>query len=57
VSLIVATWTGAIATVVLAVGAGFTVYYASNAFREQSNEVTLLQQQVGSEQEERARGG
>jgi hypothetical protein len=48
-SLIVATWTGAIATVVLAVGAGFTVHYARKAFREQSSEVALLQQQLSDQ--------
>jgi hypothetical protein len=55
VPLIVATWIGAIATAVLAVGAGFTVYYARNAFREQAREVALLQKQVESEQGERGR--
>src|SRR5689334_17670964 len=54
-SLVLPTWIGAIATVVLAVGAGFTVYYARNAFREQSSEVALLKEQVGSEQKERTR--
>src|SRR6185437_9543696 len=38
-SLIIATWTGAIATVVLAVGAGVTIYYAKRAFDKQSEEV------------------
>jgi hypothetical protein len=51
--LTIATWTGAIATVVLAVGAGFTVYYARKAFREQSEEVGLLQKQAEREQEDR----
>jgi hypothetical protein len=54
-SLIVATWAGAIATALLAVGAGFTVYYARKEFREQSREVALLQKQVESEQEQRRR--
>jgi hypothetical protein len=38
-SLTVATRIGAIAMVILAVGAGFTVYYARKAFREQSEEL------------------
>ncbi len=38
-SLLTATWIGAIATVVLAVGAGFTVYYARQAFTKQSAEL------------------
>jgi hypothetical protein len=49
-SLLVATWTGAIATAVLAIGAGFTVYYARNAFQAQSEEVRLLQRQVNAQQ-------
>ena len=54
-SLIIATWTGAIATVVLAVGAGLTVLYARKAFREQAREVGLLQKQAEREQEDRRR--
>jgi hypothetical protein len=41
----VATWIGALATVGLLIGAGFTVYYARNAFREQSDQVKLLKKQ------------
>jgi hypothetical protein len=33
-SIVLPTWIGAIATVVLAVGAGFTVYYARNVTRQ-----------------------
>jgi len=53
--LTVPTWIAAIATAVLAVGAGFTVYYARKAFREQSKEVGLLQQQVEQANQERRR--
>jgi hypothetical protein len=49
------TWIAAIATVVLAVGAIFTVFYARNAFREQSKEVGLLQLQVKDQQDARQR--
>jgi hypothetical protein len=45
-SLLVATWTGALATVGLLVGAAFTAWYARKAFREQSEEVKILQQQA-----------
>jgi hypothetical protein len=53
--LTAATWIGAIATAVLAVGAAFTVYYARNAFREQSCEVALLQQQAERDVQQRRR--
>jgi hypothetical protein len=54
-SLLVATWTGALATVGLLIGAGITAWYAKKAFREQSREVALLQEQVKNEQRDRAR--
>jgi hypothetical protein len=41
--MITATWISAIATVVLAAGAGFTVFYARQAFRAQSAQLRLLQ--------------
>jgi hypothetical protein len=40
--MITATWISAIATVVLAVGAGFTVFYARQAFRAPSAQLRLL---------------
>ena len=39
-SLAVATWIGAIATALLAVGAGSTVYYAGKAFTAQSQQLS-----------------
>jgi uncharacterized protein YoxC len=51
-SLTVPTWIGAIATVVLAVGAIVTVYYARKAFLEQAEEVRTLKSQL----EEQSRG-
>ena len=50
-SLVIATWTGAIATVVLAVGAIVTSVFATRAFRKQSEEVRLLQQASADQQE------
>jgi hypothetical protein len=50
-SLTVATWIGAIATAVLALGAIVTVYYARKAFREQSRELGVLQQQAKDQQD------
>lgn len=44
--LTVPTWIAAIATAALALGAGFTVYYARKAFREQANELGVLQKQA-----------
>ena len=41
----------AIATVVLAVFAVVTAWYARKAFREQSREVAAIEQQVNDEQE------
>ena len=54
-SLLVATWIGALATVGLLVGAGITAWYARKAFREQSHEVALLQEQVKNQQSDRTR--
>lgn len=54
-SLLIATWTGALATVGLLLGGAITAWYAGKAFREQSHEVALLQEQVKNEQCERAR--
>lgn len=54
-SIALPTWIGAIATVVLAVGAGFTVYYARKAFREQSKEVRILQKETERDIQQRRR--
>jgi hypothetical protein len=54
-SITLPTWIGAIATVVLAFGAGFTVYYARRAFREQSKEVRLLQKETERDIQQRRR--
>jgi hypothetical protein len=54
-SIALPTWIGAIATVVLAVGAGFTVYYARKAFREQSEEVRILRQESERDIQQRRR--
>jgi uncharacterized protein YoxC len=51
-SLTVATWIGAIATVVLALGAIVTVYYARKAFREQAEEVRTLKSQLEEQSRE-----
>jgi hypothetical protein len=48
-------WITAAATVVLAAGAIITAYYASKAFREQSEELGLLRKQVRDQQGERER--
>lgn len=45
-SLLIATWIGAIATVVLAVGAVVTAWYAIKAYRDQSKQTRLLQDQT-----------
>jgi len=55
VSLLVATWIGVFAYVVLSVGAIFTVVYAMKAFREQSEEVRLLQDRTQRDIEQRRR--
>jgi TolA-binding protein len=49
--MLIATWIGAVATAVLAVGAGFTVYYAKQAFEKQSLEVGTLQKQASDQAE------
>jgi Na+/glutamate symporter len=54
-SLLVATWTGAVATVGLLIGAIVTSVFAIKAFRKQSEEVALLQAQVKDQQDDRAR--
>jgi hypothetical protein len=54
-SLLMATWTGALASVGLLIGAAITAWYARRAFREQSQEVALLQEQVKNEQCNRTR--
>lgn len=54
-SIALPTWIGAVATVVLAVGAGFTVYYARKAFREQSEEVRILREESKRDFQQRRR--
>lgn len=54
-SLLVATWIGALTTVGLLVGAAFTAWYARKAFREQSKEVKILQQQAKRDIDDRLR--
>ncbi len=54
-SIALPTWIGAIATVVLAVGAGFTVYYARKAFREQAEEVRILREESERDIQQRRR--
>jgi hypothetical protein len=54
-SIALPTWIGAIATVVLAVGAGFTVYYARKAFGEQSEEVRILREETERDIQQRRR--
>jgi hypothetical protein len=48
-------WISAIATAGLLIGAAFTAAFAVRAFREQSREVGLLQEQVNAERTERER--
>lgn len=50
-SLAVSTWIGAIATVVLAVGAGFRSGMPGRLFGEQSKELGVLRQQAKDQQE------
>jgi hypothetical protein len=50
-----ATWIGALATFGLLVGAGFTVYYARKAFREQSDQITFLKEQAERDVQQRRR--
>jgi hypothetical protein len=54
-SLLVATWIGALAIVGLLVGAAFTAWYARRAFREQSEEVKILWQQAERDIDDRRR--
>ncbi len=54
-SLLAATWTSAIATVVLAIGAGIAAAYAIKAYRKQSEQTRLLQNQAGRDIEQRRR--
>jgi hypothetical protein len=54
-SLLAATWTGASASVGLFIGAIVTAVYAIKAFRKQSEEVRLLQQQAKRDIEQRRR--
>jgi hypothetical protein len=54
-SVEVATWVTAVATVVLAVFAVITAWYAREAFRKQAQEVGLLLEQNKREEEERRR--
>jgi hypothetical protein len=52
-SLLLATWITAGATAVLALFAIVTAWYAREAFRKQSAEVKLLQEQAGRDMEQR----
>jgi hypothetical protein len=54
-SIALPTWIGAIATLVVALGAGFTVYYARKAFRDQAKEVKLLQEENQRANQQRRR--
>jgi hypothetical protein len=54
-SLLAATWTGASASVGLFIGAIVTAVYAIKAFRKQSEEVRLLQEQARRDIEQRRR--
>ncbi len=54
-SLLVATWTGAIATVGLLAGAGVTAWYARQAFREQAEQVKILREQADRDLDQRRR--
>lgn len=54
-SLLAATWTSAITTVVLAVGAIVTAVYAIMAYRKQSKQTQLLQEQADRDIEQRRR--
>ena len=44
--MLVATWVLAIATVLLGVGAGFSVLFAKRAFDEQTKELRTLEAQL-----------
>src|SRR5690348_10614009 len=54
-SLLVATWTGAIATLGLLAGAGITAWYARKAFREQAEQVKILREQADRDIDQRRR--
>jgi|SRR5215813_6642455 len=54
-SLAIATWTGAVATVILAVGAIVSAVYAVRAFRAQSTEVRAQQEEFTRQAKERQR--
>lgn len=54
-SLLAATWINTAATVLLFVGAVFTVFYARKAYREQSRQTRLLQEQSDRDIEQRRR--
>jgi hypothetical protein len=56
-SLLAATWTSAIATVLLVIGAVVTALYARNAYREQSRQTWLLQEQAERDIRQRHIGG
>lgn len=51
-SLVAATWTGAIATVLLVLGAAATALYARNAYREQSRQTREIREQTRLLQEQ-----
>jgi hypothetical protein len=51
-TLAVPTWVGALATVVLAIGAIVTVYYAWKAFREQARELRIQSDQLDAQREQ-----
>lgn len=54
-SLLAATWTSAMATVVLAIGAIVTAVYAGKAYRKQAEQTRLLQVQANRDIEQRRR--
>jgi hypothetical protein len=54
-SLLAATWMSAVATVLLFAGAVFTVIYAGKAYREQTRQTRLLQEQAGRDIMQRRR--
>jgi hypothetical protein len=49
--MLAATWFGAVATFLLVIGAGATVYYAKQAFDKQSAELTTLKEHADDERE------
>jgi hypothetical protein len=54
-SLLAATWMSAVATVLLFIGAVFTVFYARNAYREQCRQTGLLREQADRDISQRRR--